>query len=73
MFDSLVNKLSDYKELKDMLYALLFSGKNISYSPDVEAVSIAAMFGFIKNKDGMVQIYNRIFETRLYNRIKNMA
>lgn len=67
LFDSLVNKLSDYKELKDMLYALLFSGKSISYSPDVEAVSIAAMFGFIKNKDGMVQIYNRIFETRLYN------
>ena len=28
---------------------------------------MAAMFGFIKNQNGQVEVANRIFETRLYN------
>lgn len=67
LFDSLTGKLQNYPELREMLYTLLFSGKSISYSPDAEAVNMAVMFGFVKNVGGMVQISNRIFETRLYN------
>ena len=64
---ALTGKLQNYPELREMLYTLLFSGKSISYSPDAEAVNMAVMFGFVKNVGGMVQISNRIFETRLYN------
>lgn len=50
-----------------MLRALLFTGKSITYNSDEPAIDIATMFGFIYNRQGVVAITNRIFETRLYN------
>ena len=67
LFDSLLNKLTDYPELNTMLNSLLFTGKSIVYNLDNTAIDIAAMFGFIKKQNGVVAIANRIFETRLYN------
>ncbi len=67
LFDSLTGKLADYPELNRMLGALLFKGENTGYNPDNLAIRDAAMFGFVKNRQGMVAIANRIFETRLYN------
>lgn len=67
LFDSLIGKLQDYPDLKNILYALLFSGQNIVYNPDDSQIDIALMFGFVKIENGSVEIANRIFETRLYN------
>lgn len=67
LFESLIGKLHDYPELNTMLKTLLFTGRAFSYSADGSAIDIAAMFGFIKNQNGMVIIAYRIFETRLYN------
>ena len=67
LFESLNSKLTDYPELNVMLNSLLFTGKNIGYNPDNQAINTAAMFGFIKNQNNIVMIANRIFETRLYN------
>lgn len=69
LFESLTGKLDEFPELDQMISDLLFTGKNIIYNPDNHAISVAAMFGFIKNRDGNVVIANRIFETRLYNRL----
>ena len=67
LFESLTGKLSDYPELKKLLYLLLFQGQSIVYNPDDAAVDMALMFGFVKTEHGMVTVANRIFETRLYN------
>lgn len=67
LFESLSNKLDDYKRLRELLYSLLFMGKNIVYNPDDEALDMAMMFGFVKNNGGNVVVANRIFEMRLYN------
>ena len=67
LFESLTGKLNDYPELKNVIYRLLFQGRNIAYSPDDRAVDMALMFGFVKIDDGLVTISNRIFEVRLYN------
>lgn len=67
LFESLANKLDDYKGLKTVLSELLFEGKNVAYNPDDEATDMAMMFGFVKVCDGNVVVANRIFETRLYN------
>ncbi len=67
LFDSMIGKLNDYPELKDMIYLLLFQGKRIAYNPDDGATDMAMMFGFVKVLDGCVVVANRIFETRLYN------
>lgn len=67
LFESLVNKLTDYPKLREMLYAILFQGKKFPYNPLNLSIEIAELFGFVKNIDGSVAIANRIFETVLYN------
>ena len=67
LFDNLIKKLDEYKELKQLLKGILFSGKKKPYSPDEKHIQIAAMFNYIVNKDGYVAIACRIMETRLYN------
>lgn len=67
LFESLVNKLTDYPELKEVLYELLFTGKAIPYNPLNKYIETAEMFGFIKNENGSAVISNRIFEAVLYN------
>jgi hypothetical protein len=67
LFESLINKLQDYPELRKMIYAILFTGDKITYNPDNDVINLATMFGFVKNENGMLVIANRIFEIRLYN------
>lgn len=67
LFESMVNKLYDYPELKDIVYDILFGGKEISYNALIQVVDMAAMFGFIRNQDGIIAISNRIFESIFYN------
>lgn len=67
LFESLTNKLIAYPKLRQLLYSALFSGERISFNPDNDTLEIAAMFGFIKNNQGIMTVANRIFETRLYN------
>ena len=67
LFQSLISKLNDYPELKKVIYDLLFQGQSMTYNADNMAADMLLMFGFIKVEQGMIQIANRIFETRLYN------
>ena len=67
LFESLVNKLTDYPKLRDLLYSMLFQGNKVIYNPDNDVIDTAFMFGFVKNVNGLMQVSNRIFEMRLYN------
>lgn len=67
LFESLSEKLIRYPQLNAMLRSLLFTGKNIVYNYYEPSISVATMFGFVKNQNGVLVIANRIFETWLYN------
>ncbi|MDE7417351.1 MAG: AAA-like domain-containing protein [Lachnospiraceae bacterium] len=67
LFESMVRHLDDYPDMKRMFQAILFQGSEFSYNPDTKEINLACMFGYAVNKNGKVQIANRIFETRLYN------
>lgn len=67
LFESMVNKIYDFPELRDIVYSLLFTGKESAYNALDRAVGTAEMFGFIKNNNGIITIANRIFETVFYN------
>lgn len=67
LFESLINKLTDYPELGKMIRSILFCGERISYNPENTVVDIASMFGFVKNDCGAMTIANRIFEMCFYN------
>ncbi len=67
LFESLVNKLTDYPELEEMLDGLLFSGRAVAYNSLNPVISVGEMFGFLKERNGMAEPANRIFDTLLYN------
>ena len=67
LFESFTGKLLDYPELNHMLKNILFTGSQIIYNADQPDIDMASMLGFIINKNGLVAMANRIFETRLYN------
>ncbi len=67
LFDDMRKKITDYPELNNIIYAILFRGETYPYNLDNYAIDIGSMFGFITERDGQAVIANRIFETRLYN------
>ena len=67
LFESLSEKLVSYPELNDMLKSLLFTGKPIVFNYYEPSIGVASIFGFVKKKNGMLVVANRIFETWLYN------
>ncbi|MDE6917117.1 MAG: AAA-like domain-containing protein [Lachnospiraceae bacterium] len=67
LFGSMIRHLDDYPSMKQMFHAMLFQGREFLYNPDTKEISLACMFGYAVDRDGKVQIANRIFETRLYN------
>lgn len=68
LFESLTEKLDHYPELERILHMLLFEGKTVPFNEDSKVITLASMFGLVKNRESNVAIANRIFETRLYNR-----
>lgn len=67
LFDSLINKVIDYPEIKNVVYEILFRGDDIAYNSLNQAIDISAMLGFIRKEHNRAVISNRIFETILYN------
>ncbi|MCD7761406.1 MAG: ATP-binding protein [Clostridiales bacterium] len=67
LFESLLNKITDYPELRTVVYDLLFTGRAVPYSPWNRSIEVAEMFGFVRNEKGSAVISNRIFESILYN------
>lgn len=67
VFDDMTKKITDYPELKRMLYEILFEGQGFPYNPGNQIVQIGERFGFISNKKEQAVISNRIFETWFYN------
>ena len=67
LYQSLMEKLNSYPQLRTVLYELLFTGKPIPYTATNDYIQVAEMFGFIRNEKEMAVISNRIFEMVLYN------
>lgn len=69
LFESLINKLYDFENIRKLIYTLLMTGRNILYTATNTSISTAQMFGFIKKQGDFAVISNRIFEIVLYNHI----
>lgn len=67
LFGSMVRQLNRYEDLRNMLRDVLFVGKQIPFSSDIDSISMGLMFGYLKEKNNLVTIANRIFEMRLLN------
>jgi hypothetical protein len=66
-FDDLAKKLDDFPKMKELFKDILYNGYEQSFNTYYKHIEIAAMFNYIKNVNGKVQIFNRILETWMYN------
>ena len=67
LFDDMVKKLSDYPKLKEMLQSILFGGVSFPFKIENPLVNLGVTFGFLKDRNGLTAVSNRIFETQLYD------
>lgn len=67
LFDSMVKQLDSYKELREMIKEIIYQGRRIIFSPAEKPISLAIMFGFLKEEDGRLVVANRIYEMYLLN------
>lgn len=67
LFDDMTKKLLDYPQLKEMLQHILFGGIDFPFKRETPMVDLGVTFGFLKDKNGIVAVANRIFETQLYD------
>ena len=67
LFQDLFKNIYNNKNLRELLYDILFVGKQMPFSIDDETISMGYMYGFLKNSDGKTRVSNRIFEMRIYN------
>jgi hypothetical protein len=67
LFDDMFKNIHNYKELRELLYDVLFIGKTVPFSFDDTIINLGYMFGFLKNDNGQTKISNKIFELRIYN------
>lgn len=66
LFDDMTKKLLDYPQLQEMLQNILFGGIDFPFKREIPMVDLGVTFGFLKDKNGIVAVSNRIFETQLY-------
>lgn len=67
LFDDMTKKLLDYPQLKEMLQNILFGGIDFPFKRETPMINLGVTFGFLKDKNGIVAVSNRIFETQLYD------
>lgn len=67
LFDDMIKKINDFRDLRQLLVDTLCTGRRISFSQDDKPQNLALMFNYIRNDGGKVAVANRIFEIRLYN------
>lgn len=61
LFESLISKVINYPELNSILQDKIFNGQTVAYTMTNPIINLAAMFGIIKNANGVVVPANKIF------------
>lgn len=67
LFDDLIKNLVNNKELYEYIYDMLILDVRKSYNSYSKACDIGRMFGYFKEKDGFIEISNKIFSEVMYN------
>lgn len=67
LFDDMVKKLLDHPKLEELMQGILFGGSSIPFKRESPVIDLGVTLGFLKDRDGMVAVANRIFETQMYD------
>lgn len=67
LFDDMRKKLDDFPSMRNVLNEILYKGESVLFNSYDKDLNVAKMFNFIKEVNGKVAVFNRIFETWFYN------
>ncbi|MCC8028196.1 MAG: ATP-binding protein [Lachnospiraceae bacterium] len=67
--EDLVKKLDENADLKKMVYRIVIKREMIPFTIDDSLIQLGVSFGWFRESDGKVMISNRIFETRICNKL----
>ena len=67
LFDSLIKNLENNKDLYEYIEDIIVRGNDKSFNNDNPLIDLGIVYGYFKNRDGKVQISNKIFGERIYN------
>ncbi|MDY4078211.1 MAG: ATP-binding protein [Clostridium sp.] len=79
LFDDIIKNMENNKELREYIFDIVFNGVEKEFNIDNPLIDLGVIFGYFREKDGKVKIFNRLLEQRLYNyfitklKIKNVA
>lgn len=65
LFDSMVKHIYEYSDLKEMLYAILFQGEQVSYNRYNHTIVLACMFGYVVDNGVNIQ-WQTVFSRHAY-------
>ena len=68
LFKDMAKNLENHQALSDLMYDVLILGLKVNFSYDHPVMEMAKRYGYIKkNKRDMIQVFNKVFETRVSN------
>jgi hypothetical protein len=67
LFDDIGKNLENYKDLYDLIYGILITGKTAGFIINDPLIDFGQMFGLIKNVDNKAVVSNKIFEIIMTN------
>jgi len=68
LFDDMIKNLENSRELYNLLYDLLFLGKEIEFNIDNPLINLGLTYGFLeKGECNKTKVSNKIFEMRIHN------
>ena len=79
LFEDTIKNMENNKELREYIFDIVFNGVEKEFNIDNPIIDLGVTFGYFREKDGKVKIFNRLLEQRLYNyfitklKIKNIA
>ena len=69
MIDSLIKNYENNRDLQRVIDRMILEGYEFPFTRTDAVVDLGVTFGIFSNKDGTLQISNKIFEIILYNHI----
>jgi hypothetical protein len=67
LFDDIIKNIENNKELYDLIKAIVLEDRKITFSYTEPLISLAAMYGIIKNCNKTAVIHNVVFANLLYD------
>ena len=66
-FESLIKNIENNKDLHQLIYKIIVEGEELTYNLDNPIIELGALYGILRNEDGIIRVHNRIYQQRIYN------